>query len=246
MAAIPAGTFVAGTDSAELPALLERYHTRHADLFTAEIPKHSVRVAAFAIDRTEVTKARFRDFLLAAPAWRKDAQLASAGNGHYLEDWTGTDFPVGEGARPVAFVTWPAARAFCAWEGTRLPTEAEWEFAARGGLSDPEFPWGSDQPDATRANWSGAGVGHTSDVGRYPANGYGLFDMAGNVWEYVADPWSVDTTRLSAAARAEGPGTRYVIRGGSYEGAAVNLRVRYRDSHPAGGAGPHVGFRCAR
>jgi formylglycine-generating enzyme required for sulfatase activity len=246
MAAIPAGTFVAGTDSAELPALLERYNTRHADLFVGEIPKHSVRVAAFAIDRTEVTKAQFRDFLLAVPAWRKDAQPEGSSNGHYLEDWTGTDFAAGEGARPVVFVTWPAARAFCAWEHKRLPTEAEWEFAARGGRPDPEFPWGSEPPDATRANWSGAGLGRTSDVGRYPANGYGLFDMAGNVWEYVADPWPVDTTRLSTAARAEGSGMRYVIRGGSFEGAAVNLRVRYRDSHPAGGAGPHVGFRCAR
>jgi formylglycine-generating enzyme required for sulfatase activity len=91
-------------------------------------------------------------------------------------------------------------------------------------------------PDSARANWSGAGRGATTPVGRYPANGFGLFDMAGNVWEYTADEWP---------RRADGT-LRYAVRGGSWEGAAVNLRVRYRDSHPATGAGRHVGFRCAR
>ena len=74
----------------------------------------------------------------------------------------------------------------------------------------------------------------TTPVGRYPPNEYGLYDMAGNVWEYTADEWP------------GGDVLRYAIRGGSWGGAAVNLRVRSRDSHPANGAGPHVGFRCAR
>ena len=246
MAEIPAGSCVAGTDSAEIPRLMELYRMDHADLFTGEIPRRTVHVAAFALDRTEVTKAEFHAFLLAVPAWRRDALPAASHNGRYLEDWHGTDFTPGEGAHPVAFVTWPAARAYCAWAGKRLPTEAEWEYAASGGLRDAEFPWGDALPDATRANWSGAGIGHPVDVGRYAPNAYELYDMSGNVWEYVADPRPVDPARLGASTRAEGSGTRYVIRGGSYDGAAVNLRVRYRDSHPAGGAGPHVGFRCAR
>ena len=246
MARIPAGTWIAGTDSAELPALLARYHTDHADLFASEIPRHTVHVAGFFIDRAEVTKAAYREFLVANPHWRKDSLAARESNGHYLEDWTGLDFPSAEGMRPVAFITWPAASAYCAWRGGRLPNEMEWEWAARGGLADPEFPWGDDPADSSRANWSGARIGHPTAAGTFPPNGYSLFDMAGNLWEFTSDPWAVDTTQLSARARTEGPGFRYVIKGGSFEGAAVNLRIRYRDSHPSGGAGKHVGFRCAR
>jgi len=246
MVHIPGGTFAMGTDSAELPALLERYHVSHPDLFAAEIPRHMVHVDDFWIDRTEVTDSAYRAFLRLHPEWRKSAVPRASTNGRYLEDWSDDEFPSGAGSHPVAFVTWPAARAYCASLGARLPTESEWEYAARGGLAGAEFPWGDELPDSARANWRGARIGHTVDVRSFPPNGYGLFDMAGNVWEFTADPWPVDTSALSAAARREGPGARYVIRGGSYDGAPVNLRVRYRDSHPGGGAGPHVGFRCAR
>ena len=93
--------------------------------------------------------------------------------------------------------------------------------------------WGDDPPAAGHANWSASKRGRPDDVGRYPANGYALYDMAGNVWEFVSD-------------RAPGEEiVRYQIRGGSYGAGPPNLRVRYRDTHPAGGAGDHVGFRCA-
>ena len=246
MVVVPTGTLITGTDSVEVPHLLERYHTRHAEIFAGEFPKRTVRVNAFSIDRSDVTKMQFREFLIATPSWQKEAVPASAHNGRYLEDWLATTYPAGAGARPMAFATWAAAAAYCSWCGKRLPTEVEWERAALGGLSLAEFPWGDADPDATHANWSGTKLGHSSDVAQFAPNGYGLYDMAGNVWQFVADPWPIDNRTLSPAARAEGPGTRYVIKGGSFEGAAVNLRVRYRDSHPGGGAGPHVGFRCAR
>jgi sulfatase modifying factor 1 len=160
-------------------------------------------------------------------------------NGDYLKTWTAGSHPAGEGELPVTFITWHAASAFCESAGKRLPAEAEWEFAAGRG-ADAEFPWGDELPDATKANWSGANVGKPSRAGTFPP-AHGLSDMAGNVWEFVADAWKdsyVDGAKAS-------PGRR-VIRGGSFGGSPVNLRVRYRDSHPELGAGPHVGFRCAR
>jgi sulfatase modifying factor 1 len=118
------------------------------------------------------------------------------------------------------------------------------------------FPWGDEPADASRANYAASGLDGPTKVRSYPSNGYGLFDVAGNAWEYVADEW----TPYSASAQVNPlPGgdpytggafrrvtTRRVIRGGSWGGAPVNLRVTYRDSHPPQGAGDHVGFRCAQ
>ena len=230
-----------GTDSAAVPALLARYGFASPRIFADEIPGRRVSVAPFELDRTEVTRGAFGEFLRANPEWRREARPAGSHTGRYLEGWSGAEPPTGTAAHPVAFVTWPAAVAYCAWRGRRLPTEAEWEWAARGGLADPEFPWGDAAPDTTRANWHASRTGRPVDVGRYPPNGYGLHDMAGNVWEFTVDPWH------RAAGDAPGaPASRYVIRGGSYGAAPVNLRVRWRDSHAAGNAGDHVGFRCAR
>ena len=151
-------------------------------------------------------------------------------------------------------VAWKKPRSMRArWANKRLPAEAEWERAARGGRVDEEFPWG-DQPVSTDlANYAAGGHGETMSIGSYPPNGYGLQDMSGNVWEYCLDEWQPDYTGRSplAANDKEQAGleflsvrTRRVIRGGSWSGLPVNLRVAWRDSHPPGGAGDHVGFRC--
>ena len=133
----------------------------------------------------------------------------------------------------------------------------------RGGLLNQSFPWGDEPADKTRANYGGSGIKTTTAVGSYPANGYGLFDMAGNVWEFLADEWRPysdrpQTNPLSGQALLtdgrrslvleqdpEDVTTRRVIRGGSFGGAPLNLRVTYRDSHPPEGAREFVGFRCA-
>ena len=236
MAPIEGGWFEMGTDSAEIPLLAARFGVSRADIFAPEMPKRRVRVASFLMDRFEVTNAEFASFLERHPEWQRDRIPERYHNGEYLRHWTAGFYPTGQSDHPVTHVPWYAARAYCQAAGKRLPTEAEWEYAARGGERGEIFPWGEAMPDSTHANWSGAGNGGTTPVTRYPAYGYGLHDMAGNVWEYTADEWP---------AGADGA-IRYGIRGGSWEGAAVNLRVRFRDSHRANGAGPHVGFRCAR
>ena len=235
MVPIEGGTYAMGPDSSEIPGLAARYGVSRNDIFAAEIPQRRVRVGSFAMDRFEVTNAEFAAFLEGHPEWRPDRIPERYHNGQYLQHWTGGLYPTGQSDHPVTFVPWYAARAYCQALDKRLPTEAEWEYAARGGERGEVFPWGEAMPDSTRANWSGAKREGTTPVGRYPANPYGLYDMAGNVWEYTADEWP-----------GQGGVLRYAIRGGSWQGAAVNLRVRYRDSHPANGAGPHVGFRCAR
>jgi sulfatase modifying factor 1 len=236
---LPPGTFTMGTSEARVDVLLARGMAKRRELFAAELPAHKKQLRAFLIDRTEVTNAAFKAFVDAHPEWTRERLAADRHNGEYLKTWTGGSYPTGEADLPVTFITWHAASAFCEAAGKRLPTEAEWEFAAgRDGAA--EFPWGDEAPDATKANWSGANLGKPSPVGRYPA-AHGLHDMAGNVWEYVADLWK--DSYLNGAKTSPG---RRVIRGGSFGGSPVNLRVRYRDSHPELGAGPHVGFRCAR
>jgi formylglycine-generating enzyme len=233
-------SFSMGTDESEITQLMTRYPNLPRDVFEPEIPRRLVQLPAFSIDRYEVTNEQYREFLLTNHSWQPTAVPAPESNGSYLKGWTGLNFPAGESRRPVTYITWYSAGAYCRWRGGRLPTEAEWEYAGSGGLERPEFPWGDTPPTATSANWGGASIKHPTDVGQFPANGFGLYDMAGNVWEYTADRWPDNPSR-------PGPSDiRYAIRGGSYGAGVVNLRVRYRDSHPALGSGPHVGFRCAK
>ena len=256
MVFVPGATFRMGTDSSELPRLQELFGIKRADLFSAEVPQHAVTVGSFYIDRYEVTNALYKKFLDRNPQWRRGRIQSRYHNGNYLKHWDGDSYPKDKADHPVTNVGWYPAVAFCRWAGKRLPTEAEWEFAGRGGLSGKSFPWGDEPADKTRANYGGSGIGETTPVGSYPANGYGLFDMAGNVWEYTADEWGAYPSSPQINPVAGGNlflddtfhavNSRRVIRGGSWGGAPVNLRVAYRDSHPPEGARDFVGFRCAK
>lgn len=231
MVPISGGTFRMGSSEEELRKEFPEAGRGMWQMLLAETPARWVRVAPFHMDRWEVTNERFAAFLHANPAWSKPSQ-----GGAYLATWKDGAYPVGEGRFPVTHVTYAAAEAFAAWEGKRLPTEAEWEFAALGGREAARYPWGDAPPDAGKANYSGAGIGRTVRVGSCPANGYGLHDLAGNVWEYCSDIWTV----------RDGEPPRRVIRGGSFGGGAFNLRVRSRDSHKESDPVGHVGFRCVR
>jgi sulfatase modifying factor 1 len=181
-------------------------------------------------------------------------------------DWAhpeGPDSSIdGRADHPVVHVSWDDARAFCAWGGTRLPTEAEWEFAARGGLAGHHFPWGDDlEPEGEHRmnvfqgtfpshNTLADGYAGTAPVDAFPPNGYGLYQMTGNVWEWTAD-W-FDPAYYARSPREDpcGPedGAARVMRGGSYLCHASycnRYRVDARSANTPDSSTGNLGFRVA-
>src|SRR6266566_1894164 len=142
------GVFMMGTDTGSVEPLMARFNIRRREIFASELPAHPVTLASFFMDRTEVTNAAFKAFLDTNPSWTRERVPADSHNGDYLKPWDETGYPRGEGELPVTFVTWRAAVAYCESRGKRLPTEAEWEFAADGGKA-VQFPWGDEMPDGT-------------------------------------------------------------------------------------------------
>ena len=176
MVRIPAGSFEMGST------------TEDAD--EDEQPVHIVYLDTFYMDEYEVTNAQFKVFVDANPHWQQDNIEDGFHNGDYLEHWDGNTYPSGKANHPVTDVSWYAAMAYAKWAGKRLPTEAEWEYAARGGLAGKDYPWGDTISRVGYAIYylrSGA-----KSVGQHAANGYGLYDMAGNVWEWCLDEYDAD------------------------------------------------------
>ena len=192
----------------------------------------------------------------AAPWWR---QVFGA-------DWSHPDGPDsdldGRERHPVVHVSWDDARAYCAWAGARLPTEAEWEYAARGGLEQERFPWGPElEPDgAHRMNvWQGEfpatntradGWYGTAPVDTFAPNGYGLHNVTGNVWEWCADWFGAEYYATSPEQDPPGPdsGSHRVMRGGSYlchDSYCNRYRVGARSGNTADSSTGNLGFRCA-
>ena len=226
--------------------------------YEAERPRHRVKVSAFYMDKNEVTNARYRRFLEAAPGAAYDHPDQPEGIGH--EPQHVTEVLLGDD-QPAVGLNWYDAFAYCRWAGKRLPTEAEWEYAARGaGDEYRKFPWGNDAPDADGIWWASYrpqggpdqdGFRASAPVGSFPdgISPMGIMDLAGNAEEWVQDWYSVNYFRQSDGAQdPAGPatGAKRVIKGGSYESPDYQIRIAARFWGKPHDRGPRIGFRCAK
>jgi formylglycine-generating enzyme required for sulfatase activity len=241
MALIPAGSFLMGGQSCihwnatSGKAICDKYNPGE------DYPPHTVTLDSFSIDIYEVTNAQYAECVAVGQCRPPDVEFRASKNANL----------------PVTQVTWYDAQAYCTWRGARLPTEAEWEKAARGGLEAKWYPWGDDKPVCE----PGAAYGAQSHdcwpnevlaVGSFGSNGYGLYDTSGNVSEWVNDWYQNDYYTVSPGSNPQGPetGAMKVHRGGSYWDDADtwnidNLGPAYRGTRDPGDAFFETGFRCA-
>ncbi|WP_407083118.1 formylglycine-generating enzyme family protein [Paenibacillus aurantius] len=278
MLLLPGGPFLMGTDDQEgFPA-------------DGEGPVREVTLRPFRIDPCTVTNEQFQTFvketgyktesetfgwsfvfhLLVAEADKPGVSSAAQQTPWWWAvegaDWQHPFGPSSDLAglmeHPVTHVSWTDANAYCRWAGKRLPTEAEWEYAARGGLVQKRYPWGDLlKPDGQhRCNiWQGKfpeknnlsdGYLGTAPAQSFPPNGYGLYNMSGNVWEWCSDWFSPDWHRKGPRRDPKGPdrGDKRVMRGGSFlchKSYCNRYRVGARSSNTPDSASSNIGFRCA-
>jgi serine/threonine-protein kinase len=221
---VPAGEFTMGASSGS-PAVQ---------------PVHKVTLDAFWIDQTEVTNAMYALCVTAGAC-----QLPSSKNSNTRASYYGD---VQFDNYPVIYVNWTKAQAYCSWAGRRLPTEAEWEKAARG-TDGRTYPWGESAPDATLLNFNNPSKGDTTEVGKYPsgASPYGALDMAGNVSEWVNDWFDSSYYAKSPAENPPGPasGQFHILRGGSWFYEAANVSATSKAWDEPTFRNNNSGIRCA-
>ncbi len=222
MVYIPAGLFIMGSYIG----------------FADEQPEHSVFLDAYWIDRTEVTNGMYRQCAESGACQKPKDQ--SNTHSVYYPDPQFADFPVID-------IDWGSAEAYCAWAGRHLPTEAEWEKAARG-TDGRTYPWGDTLPNNSRLNFNNS-TGDTVRVGSYQsgASPYGVLDMAGNVNEWVADWYDAGYYAISPHSNPTGPvdGLNKGLRGGSWHTDEYNIRSADRHYLPPDARDLVIGFRCA-
>ncbi len=245
MALIPAGEFWMGRNQLWLVDELGWNERDRLD----DRPVHLVYVDAFYIDRYETSNEDYQRFVEAS--------------GHRTPfHWAGGKIPSGKDRHPAYNISWDDADAYCKWMGKRLPTEAEWERAARGGLDKKLYPWGDQltlppQGSATSATTPAQNVkaAHSGSprgpaaIGSYPPNVFDLYDVTGNVWEWVSDWYDRDYYSGSPDRNPRGPskGIYRVFRGGGWSDSDErNLMVHYRNYTDAATRSPTIGVRCAR
>lgn len=275
MVRISAGAFVMGSSELDIGWALSTLAREQPVSLENEMPFHKVRVSRpFFIAATPVTVAQFRTFVQET-GYVTDAEDEGGGQVFNERDstwerkagssWKDPGWKI-EDNQPVTMMSWNDAQAFVDWLAAKeklpykLPTEAQWEFAARGGLPMNQFPWGDALPDGRRANYADKntsfawrdrnaddGYKYVGPVGTYEPNGFGLYDMAGNVLQWVRDHYGEDYYRFTPEIDPEGPGhgESRVMKGGSWAFGPVNLRCAFRGWARPELAMYNVGFRVA-
>jgi formylglycine-generating enzyme required for sulfatase activity len=270
----PGGGWVAEKDGAAMIHVPAGDFTMGSlDVGDEERPVHTANLDGYWINKTEVTNAMFARFINET-SYKTGAENADTGwvandKGKWVKaegaDWQhprGSDSSIaGLGNHPVVQVSWNDAKAYCAWAGLQLPTEAEWEKAARG-TDERRYPWGNAAASpagllnfadrSLKVNWANAkvddGYEFTAPVGSYPAgvSPYGVLDMSGNVWEWAADRYFEYYYQNSSARNPAGPstGNNRVLRGGSWFNDVRDTRTTYRASELPGESYSDLGFRC--
>ena len=239
---------IVGKDGAKMVPILAgefKMGSSDNDAHPNESPVHTVYLDAFYMDIHEVTNAQYKKFVDANPEWRKKGNYTKYHDRNYLAHWHGNNYPSGKGNHPVVYVSWYAAMVYAEWAGKRLPTEAEWEKAARGGLAGQKFLRGISQ--------SNRGIG--TPVGIYAPNPYGLYGMADRVWEWCLDEYDryfyKNSPRENPIARGStiqpidgliSSRRQRVSRGGKWYPGYVRVAVRPEAS--AVSTYPFISFRC--
>ncbi len=241
MVLVPAGNFQMGCDPT--------HNSAYSPEFCGALLLHTIFLDAYRIDKFEVTNEQYGECVMSGSC---KAATDYNYNADYLTNPKYADFPVVD-------VNWYQASAYCSWAGKRLPSESEWEKAARGSGDTREYPWGDQTPDCTLTNFKESCVGHPSTVGSFPqgASPYGAMDMIGNVWEWVNDWYDLNYYTISPAKNPTGPPGRFlffntdiifkVLRGGGWKNNNFEYQIgvaRRYDFHPEISY-DEIGFRCA-
>lgn len=233
MIVVPAGSFPMGVPDGDRDGGRDEY------------PRHEVFVDTFAIDKFEVTNSRYLAFVRSTGHRVPQNPKNPARN-----LWDGDSISDSLVDRPVINVDWYDAAAYCKWAGKRLPTEAEWEKAAKG-TSDRRFPWGNVEPTAKHLNYNQRWIGEKTlmPVGSYEAgkSPFGVYDMAGNVWEWVNDWYDAQYYEKSPQKNPQGPeaGVKKVIRGAGWQNETPTIRIFTRVESDPTVRNESTGFRCA-
>ncbi len=270
---IPGGSSLVGT-------------SRPGILNDGEGPLRKSRISAFEMGATTVTNAEFEQFVAATGHvteaerlgwsfvfWAQVPEAVGPTRGVPEAKWwrwvdganwrdingPGTQAKAWHPDHPVVQVSWNDARAYAAWAGGRLPTEAEWEHAARGGLGDVRFPWGMQEPDDTdylpcniwqgdfpKTNTHADGYSTTAPARSFAPNGYGLYNMVGNVWEWTSDRFSIKSLKKQVRARLAGMKGYYLSKGGSFlchRSYCYRYRIAARSGTSPDSTTTHTGFR---